>query len=173
MTDVETLDTATTAVVFQIGLVIFAENGHILHRMVYNIDVTDQLDNHRTVSASTLKFWTDPKISEGIHHSMTSARRGTVATLALMTRLLDSYDISEYWSKGDFDYKILTHLYHHCELESPFTKPWFKLRELRTLMKECGVKPNREVTHDALDDCMNQIDSLKECRNIIKHGTHC
>jgi hypothetical protein len=164
MIDIETFDTATSAVVFQVGLITFdSTTGAVDQRFSWNLDVQAQLDEGRTVSASTLMFWLDPNISVVAGSSLASESTNLYElSLALVAALTD---VKTIWAKGSFDFNLLEDL-----LSADYTSvPWkyYQLRELRTLLKECGVPKQTVVSHDALDDCEQQIKLLMECRKRI------
>lgn len=63
MLDIESLDVTPTAVVLSIGAVRM-RNGSITDRMYVKLDAQDQIDEGRTISLPTLRWWTtqDPKL---------------------------------------------------------------------------------------------------------------
>ena len=163
MTDIETLDTKNSAVVFQIGLVIFKENKTISKHQ-WNLQIDEQLKIGRTVSASTLAFHLG--IPENLKSSIESgagiysfreSMKGFQAVVA-------SHEIKNFWAKGSFDFNILESLLQDYNIGPPWK--FFQLRELRTLMSECKV-PKGDVSHNALEDCIAQIKQLHECRFLI------
>jgi len=172
MIDIETLDTADTAVVFQIGLVIF-EGSEILENHFWNLDVQEQLDRGRTVSASTVQFWLNPRISAVAYHALgpEGAAVATNKVLALLHQLLRHREVKQVWAKGSFDFNLLENLwamYLNVEdIDVPVPWKFYQCRDLRTLMKECGVKKQDVVSHNALSDCQEQLTLLIECRAKI------
>lgn len=73
------------------------------------------------------------------------------------------YDPVPIWSKGKFDLNILWSHYGAKKLVCPWK--YYQCRDLRTMMKECGVAGNYEdVAHDALVDARDQVGYLAKCR---------
>ena len=163
MIDIETLDTKNSAVVFQIGLVIF-KGQQVLQKKQWNLMVDQQLARGRTVSASTLAFHL------GIPANLMNAINkeddiycGGVAINQLKDEIA-SYEIKNFWAKGSFDFNILDSLLSDYNEVVPWK--FYQLRELRTLMSECKV-PKGDVSHNALEDCIAQIEQLQKCRFLI------
>ena len=74
MIDIETLDTAHTAIVFQMGIIIFnSETGEAIEEHLLNLDADYQLMQGRTVSISTLQFWTNPAHSNVAHQALNTS----------------------------------------------------------------------------------------------------
>ena len=57
MLDIETLDTQSSAVVLQVGWVTFDLLGHLSAPTQWTMDIQERINQGRTISASTLKFW--------------------------------------------------------------------------------------------------------------------
>jgi hypothetical protein len=163
MADIETLDTKNSAVVFQIGLVIF-EGGLLLEQFQWNLDIDQQLGRGRTVSASTLAFHLG--IPTNLKDAIVKEDEiycGAVVITALQ-EVIARYKIKNFWSKGSFDFNILESLFIDYQAATPWK--YYQLRELRTLMQECNV-PKGDVSHNALEDCLAQIKQLNACRAKI------
>jgi hypothetical protein len=163
MIDIETLDTARTAVVPQVGYAFWDnESGVILGRYCLNLNIQAQIDAGRTISASTLMWW----FAQG-----DAARRGVFAdaddqrhlpsdvcsTLAGHIRL---HKPKAFWSKGAFDFEIL---------EDLGFSGWkfYERRDLRTALHFCPEAkdlPRGDVAHTGLDDALHQIVQLEYVR---------
>jgi hypothetical protein len=160
MIDIETLDTKNSAVVFQIGLVIFKEEKRLKERQ-WNLMIDQQLARGRTVSASTLAFHLGiPANLMGAIKQEDDIYCGGVAINGLKDEIA-SYEIKNFWAKGSLDFNILESLFSDYNEVVPWK--FFQLRELRTLMSECKV-PKGDVSHNALEDCLAQVEHLNECR---------
>jgi len=170
MIDIETLDTANSAVIFQIGVVIF-DGPKVLEEFCLDIQVSTQLEKAgvyepRTVSASTLAFWLNPKISGVAHKALTSKDAVPIGVaLKRLWSYLNEHKLDAVWAKGSFDFNLLEHA---CE-QYGVAVPWkyFMPRDLRTMMKECSVSKHDNISHNALDDCQNQHRQLMECRSRV------
>jgi hypothetical protein len=166
MIDIETLDTENDAVVIQIGWVIF-DGKEVLKRACLDLSAGEQLAAGRTVSASTLQFWMNPQISAVAHDSLAASEGKTnveqcLVDLQAAISVAEPYQI---WAKGSFDFNILENLYSWYGLKAPWK--FYQCRDLRTFMKECGVPKHDNISHNALDDCLNQHIQLLQCREKI------
>lgn len=84
------------------------------------------------------------------------------ACLKALTAFI-GYEKLNIWSKGGFDLDILWGHYSARRLVCPWK--YFQRRELRSVMKECGVhQPYETVAHGALADSVKQVELLRECR---------
>ena len=163
MIDIETLDTKPTAIVFQIGLVVWDIDKYAEY--LFELSVQDQIDKGRTLSADTLGFWTNPKISSIAHESLrTTLQDNTKYQLDAFVSAIK--DCKQVWSKTFFDFEILENLLPHYRHNVPWHNG--RRRDLLTLMEECGVeKPLEGNSHHALEDCQQQLEQLSQCREII------
>jgi hypothetical protein len=163
--DIETLDTAETAVIYQVGIVAF--NGtEILEKTEMNLCIDEQLALGRTVDADTLLFHCNN--IEGLRNSLKSSNRCIEHVYLKLKEVIAEYDVTNVWSKGNFDFNLLKHLFQSKNLKAPWT--FWQERELRTLMKECNVEKSKIVAHTGLQDCIDQINQLNQCREVIKRG---
>lgn len=171
MVDLETFDTAETAVIFQIGVVLFErDTGGILQEHLLHLNVQQQIDAGRTISASTLEFWLNPKISgtaaESLgSHGLSENAGYAQSIMSKVVQIIKLNDVAAVWSKGSFDFNLLENLCKQYEITVPWT--YSQPRDLRTMMKECGVPKQDVVSHNALDDCLQQIKLLMKCRRCI------
>lgn len=162
MIDIETFNTTNDAVVFQVAVVIFNPDNEDIWSDQWCLDVDEQLELGRTVNASTLAFRLG--IPGNAKLCLESELLMTLSDLSGMLDLIfDEFNPETVWAKGNFDFNILEDLLGEV--------PWkyYQCRELRTLMKECGVSKG-DVAHTALEDCQAQIKQLKACREIIEDG---
>jgi len=171
MIDIETLGTKDTAVVFQIGYVIFDSKTYkTITEACLDIHIDSQLNNDDfTISADTLKFWTNPSISAGINESLCAANLSMDNALIKLQEEMATHTPGAYWAKGSFDFNILNHQFDTACIQPQWARGfnYTRIRDLRTMMKECGVKPEKTASHNALDDCKYQIRYLQMCRAAI------
>jgi hypothetical protein len=168
MIDIETFDTANSAVIFQIGALIF-DGPKVTAEFCIDLAVQTQIDSGRTISASTLAFWLNPEIS-GVAHKALSAKHPAYKNNALhqLCNFLNQCKLDAVWAKGSFDFNLLENFCEQCEFEVPWK--FYQPRDLRTMMKECGVPKHANISHNALDDCLHQHKQLMECRKRIDIG---
>ncbi len=166
MIDIETFDITHDAVTFQAAVVLFDEHHTITYREIWNLDVDEQLAAGREVSASTLAFHLG--IPANAEAALQDPDKVTMAQFSdHIAALFESAKPRSVWSKGSFDFNILENLFASVGNEAPWK--FYQVRELRTLMAECGV-PKGDVSHNALEDCVAQVEQLARCRHIIEAG---
>ena len=164
MIDIETLDILDTAVVYQVGILIF-KGAKVVDKKLINMDVKEQLRAQRTISSDTMRFHLEGDHSLDMLNALAD---NTTYSIEGLQNALQFYgvtsDIDIWWSKGNFDFPILNSLLGG-------NVPWkfYQLGELRTLMKACNI-PKTKTAHTALADCEEQFKALKKCRAIIRKG---
>lgn len=158
--DIETLDITPNARILEVGCVIFtcSDIGTCISEYVYYAAVPH---DGGTESATTRKWHED--------NTQCLNSRGTpvssINSVATYLELLG--DIDYVWCWGlDFDIPILR---NSCARNgSVFLPqvPYSKFRCLRSVAEFLGVKRIGKVSHNALDDAVQQADVLKECLRI-------
>lgn len=159
MLDLETYDTAPTAIVLSIGAVRF--DAHNCYERIYVSCGTaehrnDQLNHFRTQSADTVAWW---------EQQTPEARKVLYDTEAVTPReALDRFrtfcgEGAIIWGNGaDFDNVILRSMYASYSGDDK-SAPWryYNNRCFRTLKSLSPVKVDRIGTyHNALDDAVHQ-----------------
>lgn len=161
MIDLETLDTAVTGVILSIGAVKFDKDGISNDGFYRSVTIQSNLDEHRTISPSTLAWWLD----------QTDKARAVITdpNAVPLTQALD--DLAEwigpmwkgklvYGNGADFDISMLAHAYHRVPT------PWqfFNVRCFRTIknlgMAKSVPKPANALAHNALFDAIAQAEHL-------------
>ena len=162
MIDIETLDTARTATILQIGACKFDPDDGITEHFNAFVDIESQ--SLSTISAATLKWWT----SQQVMPIWADAIPIDVALDNLRSWLRaqginDSGFNYEIWCKGtDFDTQILAHAYEKY-LHTPAPWKYNSPRDCRTMFKvfEELKAPTENVSkHDALADAIHQAEHL-------------
>lgn len=161
--------------VVQIGAVKFDLEGI----MDAGLSLFPQEDNG-CLTGETVTFWLKQILnrSHEVHIPQWAYQRMEVDKLSLpnmktclehLTRYIGTYKATV-WSKGAFDLPILAAHYAANGMPCPWS--YHKCRDLRTLMKECGVsQPYDQVEHDALGDCLKQVELLNESRTcVVRRG---
>ena len=174
MLDLETLDTAPSAVVVSIGAVAFDPHTNALGGRFYvemTGDIADQQKKGRTISGDTVRWWMQQDASAKRVFSVPPPdgvlRVNTVEALSrfdLFVATNGGGDV-ELWGNGaDFDNVILGSLYDAFGL----LKPWsYSRNRCYRTMKSLGIGPRRPqvregVHHNALDDAITQAIHLQE-----------
>lgn len=160
MVDLETLDTAPTAVVLSIGAVEFDENGPLPGREFYRVlDLTLQKMRNRTVSQSTLDWW--DRQSPAARTVLDTTER-TASETALQEFTAWYGNAGALWGNGaNFDNVILRSLYDTFGLPAPWR--YWEDRCHRTLIsvvhRAAKMRPPRaQVAHHALEDARQQAE---------------
>lgn len=190
MLDIETLDTAQSAVVLSIGVMLFDRDGKSHFEDTVYPSVLEQQAAGRTVSLGTVRFWMeeaakDPAAMreafvpenerEPVRVSMEKVRR-LVHGMAGYVATAYAEPVEAVWANGDiFDLGIVCGLFGWTDPPWRYNAP----RDLRTLMREAHalgwIAPEpREghVPHSAVSDCRYQVDCLMSARRFLgsMHG---
>ncbi|MCJ8292891.1 MAG: 3'-5' exoribonuclease [Colwellia sp.] len=166
MIDIETFDTEDNAVMFQVGLIFFNKKHEILKKLTWNLNVDEQIANFRTMSASTIAF----HLAIPANALAALNDPAAVSMVEFADHLIAEINEAKperVWAKGDMDFKVMKHVLTSVDRKLPwnFRQPM----ELRTLMRECGVKKG-DVSHTAIEDCEAQLKQLAECRELIQYA---
>lgn len=170
MLDLETLDTANTAVVLSIGAVAFDPRRPGPVESFYvemSPDIDDQQTHGRTISGSTVLWWMQQ--SDAARQLFDTIRQvgirraRTVDALHLFGKFLTQHDSPPIWGNGaDFDNAILASLYKSYSIEQPWSHRQNRCyRTVKALHP--GIALSRSGTHhNALDDAATQARHLQE-----------
>lgn len=91
-----------------------------------------------------------------------------------MLEWLHDFKVEEYWSKGCFDFPILQAHLSAARLHTPWL--YYQTRDLRTILKTLspfGQSHRRPITptHNALEDCRLQIDTLTTLLQTLRKAS--
>ena len=149
MIDIETLGVSRDSVILSAACVIFTEES-VRSSSHYYMDIREQIQQGRTISTDTVRWWlmTDRATFGGLCGLGTSIMKDLEKDIC---RLYSTYDVKKVWSRGSMDLEIL---------KDCFEVPWRynQERDVRTLDEFGSMEPNG---HDALADCLNQIDFVQ------------
>lgn len=167
MIDIETLDTRPSAVVFQVGVVVFedalmqeAPKSPILAQRKFDLDILPQIFAGRTIDRETVNWWLTQKAP------VIPIKKQSVHTVFQeISQMMGDFGVSYVWSNSpSFDAVIMRSLAESLGVTYEF--PSFRTdMDLRTLKNICKMKKvvdfePKETTHDALQDCLDQVDDL-------------
>lgn len=173
MLDIETLDTAQSAVVLSIGAVVFDPHSKELGEKFYvefTHDLAAQQRVGRTVSVNTVVWWmqqgaaakqifADPA-PEGVHRVSTT--QGLAEFASFVSR--NGGKEAKLWGNGsDFDNVIVGSLYDSFNVVKPWS--YAKNRCYRTMNRVFGENVplvHQGVLHNGLDDAITQAVHLQE-----------
>lgn len=163
MLDIETLDTANSAVVLSIGAVKFSfEKGAdtSLAPFFRSLKYDDQMEYGRTVSESTLQFWM-AQSEEARGAAFNGVRTGTTEALTELTEFITAGVTDPMvWAKpACFDLSIMEDLFKDYRMDAPWGHR--NRRCLRTLYDVAGSPDYKHeghiIPHHPVSDCQVQI----------------
>lgn len=174
MIDIETLDTASSAVVVSIGLVHFDIDG-IKREDELFLPTRIQHARGRTKTLSTMEFWKKQPESLTRDYALgiqSITNPGKINTAYLLLKGYIGNTDGYIYCKGlNFDIPILQSLFHSFELPSPFGLRFRSMRCLRTTewawkttLSDSGLKSYnstyQKAAHGALMDAKIQTQNL-------------
>lgn len=185
MIDIETMANTSNSVILQIGAVVFDRvSGEISHKFKTNVEAQSGIDIGLEANMDTIEWWmsqseearssifAEPKqdICSALETLSNWFINTWIKVTGKKTHEYDSKDI-KLWCHATFDEPILENAYHKCKLKTPWH--FRSVRDIRTLvdLSEYIVdhsETNSGVAHDALDDCIFQVDYVVKCINKLK-----
>lgn len=174
MLDLETLGTSYNSVVTQVALIEFD-----IHKQfdinedinVYsaNIDIQEQINNGSVIDGDTIKWWlnNNPEVLKSTLIDTKSINEVTNDITQFINNLCDKRDLN-IWSHASFDIPILNNLLKIGNQPSVYYR---SVRDLRTI--NMLVDPDMKLgyprnDHNAIKDCLNQIEYYVNLFNKIK-----
>lgn len=182
MIDIETLDTAPTAVVTSIGAVAFsyaettkdfAEPASTTAFYV-GLDIDDQLEMGRTISGPTLAFWAAQPA--GLFHQQLAGESSPYEALHILRLFLVQYSSPEtdIWCKGAaFDFVLLHNLFKMYGVDWPVNY-WQEMcartifRTYKTEYEKAKALYKNDNPHHALEDCKTQVLRLNHVLRLVQ-----
>lgn len=151
--DLETLDVRSTGVILEIGIVVGDDQGKVIEQFRMYPDIQEQIDQGRSVSASTILWWFEQ--DESVRMLQKKAKRHSY------TQVCD--ELHKFLAKHkDMDLMLGNAPSFDCDMLASFLgeKPWpfYIERDVRTARMAVPVDqryPNTQA-HDALADAMAQ-----------------
>ena len=169
MFDCESLGVGNNPVLLSIACVIFLENGKIIDRVHYHIDIEDSNIHKLKFSGSTIMWGLSQ--SQGAREAILKGQERSLSlvnALGLLDRTLVSYKPETVWSYGAAsDLVWLKSAYKAIGTYEPWT--YKQERCLRTIGAiydpEGELRPEPTVKHDALADAESQAEWLVRMAN--------
>lgn len=163
MIDLETLDTATSAVIFSIGYVIFDRDYPEYEEKAFGraiASIESQQVFGRTISPATLRWWMSQ--SESARAEFQGTKTG-LPLVELVTELGDrvkQFSVNEVWSKGaNFDISILENVATQFNISQPWSYRQPRcFRTIQALFPDC--REPAYPLHNALEDARDQAKEL-------------
>ena len=176
MLDIETLGCRPTSVITQLGACLFdRKTGERGDSFIRNIDVADSLMAGFTIDKETVDWWRQQPdeyktwITDCVHPK---------EALTEFTEFCKKHKPKGVWSHATFDIPILFNAYTITNIDVPFH--YRVCRDIRTLVdiatlskksKKTIQERQAKKTHNALDDCVRQIEYCTLCFTMIKNET--
>jgi hypothetical protein len=169
MIDIETWDTAPTAVIRAIATVIFNQDGEVIWKGLIDCrrTVDAQIESGRTIDAATIHWWASrtTRLSEMLDMADGKTSNVEIHTASTLGNILDSiaYATStiqadtRVWSRGHFDLPILAHLLTSQGRPIPWRHN--QVRDVRTL-DELVPPVKAAIPHHPLADCQAQMQQV-------------
>ena len=169
MLDLETEDTAPTAVIVSIGMVLFNPNepdGKIIRLPELYPNRNHQRSRGRTYSQDTLNWW--EKQSPAAKLVYNQPQQEVVEVIGAIRSVIepaDGMEVDHVWGNGaGFDNTILRSFFGSFEQEVPWE--FWQDYCFRTLKQMPGAKglaePFQGIPHNAVDDAYNQARHLQK-----------
>lgn len=169
MIDIETLGIENDAVILEVGAVAFTRDTQ-LKGPTFSGKVDMKSQRGRAIEADALEWWMAKEREERFRNLISHFPFGkmrldnVIECLAMFLRLHLAED-GEVWVKGDFDLRILSHVYKANQKEEPWK--YYQSRELRTVLKLAKIE-NGATTHAALEDANRQVEQLWEAEDKLR-----
>lgn len=170
MIDLETLGTVPDGVIVQIAAVKF----NIVTRKVYydhflhNIEAQSCIDAGMSLNVDTILWWMGQS-QEARSIFANSDRIKIGQALSLFNHWYDS-DTQRIWCHTTFDYPILNNAFLATGIQPKYSHYIF--RDLRTIVDLANVdyrsRERKGVHHNALNDCLFQIEYVCDAYEILK-----
>ena len=167
MVDIETLATCTNAVIVQLGACYFDRaTGSIGETFLANISVQSGLESGLVTDTETIKWWLGQKRITWLEDRLELQQ-----ALRMFSDFVNINRNAKIWSHATFDMPIIENAYRKLRKRIPFK--YKNARDIRTLVdlsKTYMDKPkeNAEKTHNALDDCIRQVEYCTRCFNALR-----
>lgn len=166
MVDIEALGTGPTAVITQIGACYFDWEGKIGETFLQNIQIQSCFDEGLLADAGAISFWLEQAAANGKPDWLT----GALPLKAVMNDFCRFNRRAETIWSHSFDQAILQAVGARCGIRRLMS--YRNLRDIRTLVSLSGSKPKKQElvakkTHNALDDCLYQVEYCVKCYKAI------
>ena len=185
MIDLETLDTRPTGVVFQVGVICFADVLYgepkeqlILEEKLFHVDILYQVMNGRTIDSETVNWWKTQNVEAWERDPKDLVLEHDVFNE--IAAMMGRNGVGDVWSNSpSFDAVLMR------SIEDGLKKKGIQVNEfpsfhndmdMRTLkricqrMRFCEFDTTRQTSHNALKDCRDQVDDvvmmLRQIRDI-------
>lgn len=168
MIDLETLDARPSAVVFQVGVLVFKDvlggdilGNLILEKKIFHLDILDQIMAGRTVDLETVRWWRTQN-PDSWHRRFDEITK-TGHMFQEINELYVKHEVRSLWANSpSFDCVLMRSLRESLKVqwEFPSFREDMDLRTLKKLFQMKGRKmesSGKQTTHNSLSDCEDQF----------------
>lgn len=168
MIDMETLSSEQIPVIVQIACVHFNLDGAIRSTFSANIDIDHQVLVGGHISDSTIRWWMHQNSAAQLSVFNAKNKKHIASALFELNGMFKGYEGVTLWSHAAFDAAILNAWYAKIQIHPAYSyKNTLDLRTIRALYDPYGnigkSIPPVEPKHEALSDCMWQVEWLCAC----------
>jgi hypothetical protein len=181
MIDIETWDTAPTAVIRAIALVGFSLDGtpQAMHLIDCRRTLDEQIQAGRTLSADTVRWWAGQphpldhlleqtgQVAGGVLPREPATLDELLDDLHAVAGGADEHEETRVWSRGHFDVAILEDLFTRALRPVPWRHS--HVRDART-MDEILPPTRAPLAHHPLADCLAQISHVCAALRLVAPG---
>ena len=169
MFDIETMGTDPDAAIIQIGAVEFRRDGSFERVFEATVDLQSCLNNGMSVTADTIDWWASQK------RELARCRPVPIdIALAQFEEWFLESKSGDVWANGAaFDASVIQSAYRRI-LERNAPWPFHRTLDLRTLLHVAESDGERVKyynsgnTHNAVEDCLNQVRQLVRAKEKIE-----
>lgn len=180
--DLETLDTATSAVVLSIGACSFNADG-VQSKFYRELRLNEQVANGRTISVSTVQFWMREAMAPGAYEGVLGAllnsdklRSDVYPALVDFHNWFNDHigtDGTVWANDPDFDCSIWASMCKSYGVTPEGPWKYNQKRSYRTIREVANwtgatlnVPPNK-AKHNALEDAIHQANYIMACKALL------
>ncbi|MFA5759752.1 MAG: 3'-5' exonuclease [Clostridia bacterium] len=157
------IDTECIGFVTQIGACYFNDKGEIEEKFLINISMESCIKHGLQIDAKELRWWLERDKPDWLKDSI------DIRCALGRFREFCKRDVLV-WSHNYDMYKLQI-MYGAIGERIPF--PYRNWRDIRTLVWLAGLNSKKEedVTHNALDDAIRQVDYVSKCLEVVREKT--
>lgn len=174
MLDVETMGVNSNAPIIQLGACLFdSQTGEILQTFCQNINLEDSILNYGLQKdQSTMDWWKEQR--QDILEDILTNNKPFHFVMSEFSKFLSAnvqYKETPIWSHATFDFPLVQ---NHLKLDGMKTMNHKMAYDIRTLTGLSGIDLNeydwnKGKTHNALDDCIFQVNYCVDAMRILRH----
>lgn len=170
MIDIETLSVLPTASILTIGAIKFNRRGKLpsldnMDTFYKRISLESCKRAKLHISEETIRWWKSQNEESKKEIFSPNDRYDLKQTLIELKNWIPKN--AYVWAQGPvFDITILENAYKQCNVEIPWK--FYNVRDVRTVLDICDICKETQVSHNALDDCFQQIKLLRKGLKLLR-----